>query len=46
MHIIPRPAGEHGRNWNLYNKLAEVDITRSQYNHMLVSMSLLLIEPP
>jgi hypothetical protein len=35
--IVVRPAGEHGRNWNLCNILAEYDISRSQYKHMLVS---------
>jgi hypothetical protein len=36
--IIPRPAGEHGRNWNLCTKLAEYGITRNEYKHMLVSL--------
>jgi hypothetical protein len=40
--IIARPAGEHGRNWNLRNMLAEYDISQSQYNHMLVSATIYL----
>lgn len=40
MEIIPRPAGEHGRNWNLRNMLADYDINQSRYNHMLVSATI------
>ncbi|KAG8773375.1 hypothetical protein FRC19_011841 [Serendipita sp. 401] len=36
--IVPRPTGEHGRNWNLLRELEKYDVSRREYNHMLAEV--------